>query len=155
MIREKEEDGNSNGSHTEFELKMASTMEAVLGLTKELSERLDEVESRKDGAGEAKLKLTNIVFDTTDERMPELTNIPLSAARNYARSMMLEHMNDPDVRSGKVKLSAILRTSYFRLLRSVGGVQLMRGTRLASEQTANEGEDEDEIGRMKLGAGIE
>lgn len=146
---------DSNGHRDQEEL--GTILRSFGSSLKELSERLDEIDenSKRDASGESRLKLTNMIYDTPDNRLLELTVISSFAAiKSYARSIMLEHQHDPDVRSGKIKLSEIYRNAIFRLVRSQHGLQLMRGSALAREQVQNEGEDE-EFNRMRLGAGIE
>ena len=81
-----------------------------------------------------------------------MTRIPIQAVRPHALGMMLEALFDPEVQSGEVPLSRILRNAQFRLMRSVGGIHLGRGVRLAEQQAEAEQEQAAEI---ELGGGGE
>ena len=96
-------------------------------------------------AADALLRMVNHLYNTDDEHLPELTRIPINAARPLALGMALESILDEDVQSGEVPLSKKLRNYYFRLMRSVGGVHLGRGIRLAEEQAAAEIERAEEL----------
>jgi hypothetical protein len=124
-----------------------NALKALSAQNKELFERMADIE-KKSTAADALLRMVNLMYDTDDKHLPELTRIPINAVRPHALGMMLESLMDEDVQSGKVPLSRILRNNYFRLMRSVGGVHLGRGVRLAEEQASAEAEKAEE---MELG----
>jgi len=118
---------------------------------KELIERLEDIEKGKDnGTGAALLRMVNFMYDTDDVHLPELTRIPIQAARPLAYAMGLDSLLHRKTRKdGKLlndgkSLSENIRNNYFRLMRSVGGVHLGRGVRLAEEQAAAAAEDAEE-----------
>ncbi len=135
MVKKKAE---SNG----HEDKLLKAIEA-------LTERIEELEERENNSTSAALlRMVNLTYDTDDNHLPELTRIPISSARPHALGMMLESLLDPDIQDGSVPLSRKLRNYYFRLMRSVGGIHLGRGVRLAEEQASSEAEKAEE---MELG----
>lgn len=112
---------------------------------KDLADRLDAMEKKKQPTGEAALRLVNLTYNTDDEHLPELTRVPIQAVRPHALGMMLESIFDDDIQSGEVPLSRKLRNYYFRLMRSVHGEHLARGTQIAENQIQNESEAEEEL----------
>ena len=143
---ELEDENNDNSS-------LKAMLKTIIANQEEITERLDDVEKGKgkNGDNAALLQMVNFLYDTDDKHLPELTRIPIQAARPHALGMMLESILDEDIQSGEVPLSRKLRQYYFRLMRSVGGVHLGRGVRLAEEQAAAEAEklDEFELGGEK------
>ena len=117
----------------------------------ELQERVEELEKSTTNA-DASIHMMNFLYNTDDKHLPELTRIPIQAVRPHALGMMLESLFDPEVQSGEVPLSRILRNAQFRLMRSVGGIHLGRGVRLAEQQAEAEQEQAAEI---ELGGGGE
>lgn len=133
-IIEEETGSNSNGS------EMKAALEAILYNQQELAGRIDDMEKNTRNTDAALLRMVNLMYDTDDKHLPELTRIPIQAARPHALGMMLECLFDEDIQNGSVPLSKKLRLNYFRLMRSVGGIHLGRGVRLAEEQAAAETE---------------
>jgi len=129
MLKKKEDNGNMSGD------QLADALKALMALQQEVSERLEELESKKDLGGEARLLIATRVFDTDREHLPEMTNIPLRAVKPYSLADMSARILDPDVQCGKVTLGQIRRESVYRHLRSVRGNLLDKGTQLAMEQT--------------------
>lgn len=117
----------------------------------ELQERVEELEKSTTSA-DASIHMMNFLYNTDDKHLPELTRIPIQSVRPHALGMMLESLFDPEVQSGEVPLSRILRNAQFRLMRSVGGIHLGRGVRLAEQQAEAEQEQAAEI---ELGGGGE
>jgi hypothetical protein len=146
MIKKKTDEkvkGNPNSKD-----KVAELLQTILNNQKELVDRLEAVEKGKVTSADSLLKMVNFLYDTDDKHLPELTRLPINAVSAHAFGMCLESIFDEDVQSGKVPLSSKLRNHYFRLLRSVGGVHLGRGVRLAEEQAQSEAEEAEE---MELG----
>lgn len=125
-------------------LEILTVLKQIQSNQKELNERIEELENKKTGMSEAALRLVNLMYDTDNQHLPELTRIPLNSVRPHALGMTLESILDEDVQSGKVPLSRILRNNYFRLMRSVNGKHLGNGIGLASDQSREEQEQENE-----------
>ena len=141
--KKKDDNGTMSGD------QLAEALKALTAMQQEVSERLEELESKKDLGGEAKLLIATRVFDTDRNHLPEMTNIPLRAVKPYSLADMSARILDPDVQCGKVTLGQIRRESVYRHLRSVKGNLLEKGTQLAMEQTRQaEMEDAD---KMDLG----
>ena len=136
------EDENSDG---DSDLK--AMLQTIINSQQEQAERLDELEEGKgkNDTGEALLRMVNFLYNTDDKHILELTRIPMQTAQPLALGMTLDSLMDDDVQSGEVSLSTKLRLYYFRLMRSVGGVHLGRGIRLAEEQAAAEAEKAEEF----------
>lgn len=134
-------DGNEQGDNLE------AMLQTIINNQNELTERLDELEEgkNKNGTSEALLRMVNFLYNTDDKHILELTRIPIQTAQPLALGMTLDSLMDDDVQSGEVSLSTKLRLYYFRLMRSVGGVHLGRGIRLAEEQAAAEAEKAEEF----------
>jgi len=140
-----------NGHVTQEEVsELTKLIKLSIKNQQEINERLEELESKRNASGEAQLRLTNLTFDTPDQKILEFTDIPPGAPRKIANEVTLEMLFHPDVQSGKVPLTAIWRVTYLRARRSVRGIQWMRAAGLARDQVQAEGE-EDNIDRFKLG----
>lgn len=129
-------------------IDIEDALQAILAQQQALSQRLEELEeetSKHNGDNKALLQMVNFLYDTDDKHIYELTRIPIQSARPLALGIMLDSLFDPDVQSGEVPLSHKLRLAYLRLMRSVGGVHLGRGMRLAEEQAAAEAEKVEEL----------
>lgn len=124
----------------EESIDIAQLLQMTLAQNREIMERLEELEKGKDNYGKALLQMVNRIYDTPDKNMPELTNIPLRAARPHALGMALEDLMNPEVLNGEIPFSRLVRMNYFRLMRSVGGTHLGRATRIAEEQIATQAE---------------
>ena len=136
--KEAEEDDNS----------LKSLLQTVIAQQQELAERLSDLEENKtkhNGGNEALLQMVNFLYNTDDKHILELTRIPIQTAQPLALGMTLDSILDDDVQSGECSLSHKLRLNYFRLMRSVGGVHLGRGMRLAEEQAAAKTEETEEL----------
>ena len=144
-LSEKETKSNGHGDNSE----VVEMLKVIQSQQKDLSDRLDDMEKKGSSVtADALLRMVNLTYDTDDSHLPELTRIPLNAVRPHALCMMLESIFDEDVQDGSTPLSKKLRNYYFRLMRSVGGIHLGRGVRLAEEQAAAETEKAEE---MELG----
>lgn len=126
---------SGNGSDNEI----VGMLQKLIKQNRDINDRMDDLEkSGHNTNAEAQLRLINLVYDTDDKHLPELTRIPIQAARPHALAMGLESLLEDD---GTIPLSRVIRNYYFRLNRSVGGVQLMRGSRLAEQQAEAESEE--------------
>lgn len=126
--------------------ELIELVRSIAARQEELSERLDEIEKKKQtSSADALIRMVNLMYDTDDKHLPELTRLPINAVRPHALGMMLEAIFDEDVQAGETPLSRKLRNNYFRLMRSVGGIHLGRGVRLAEEQAASEAEKAEEM----------
>ena len=141
----KKKDGNGAMSAEE----LADALKALAAMQQEVAERLEDLETKKDLGGEAKLLIATRVFDTDRAHLPEMTNIPLRAVKPYSLADMSARVLDPDVQCGRVTLGQIRRESVYRHLRSVRGNLLDKGTQLAMEQTKQDGLEEAD--KMELG----
>lgn len=103
----------------------------------ELSARVDEVAQSNRLGGEAQLKLVNIVFDTPEDKLPELTFILKGTVFPLSIMMMREKaINRPiDKSTGlPMSLAKIWRLAYMQLMRSIGRHQVDAGVKLAEVQ---------------------
>jgi len=126
---------------------LKAMLQTIIANQQEQAERLGELEEGKDknNTSEALLRMVNFLYNTDDKHILELTRIPIQTAQPLALGMTLDSLMDDDVQSSEVSLSQKLRLYYFRLMRSVGGVHLGRGIRLAEEQAAAEAEKAEEF----------
>ena len=143
MLTEKDDNGSMSADD------LAAALKALAAMQQEVAERLEDLESKKDLGGEAKLLIATRVFDTDREHLPEMTNIPLRAVKPYSLADMSARILDPDVQCGRVTLGQIRRESVYRHLRSVRGNLLDKGTELAMEQTKQA--EMEESDKMELG----
>jgi hypothetical protein len=140
----------NNGS--EESSTLLDTLKELNASMRDMNERMDDLENKSLNVRADKLRLIEHLYNTSDKHLPELTIIPLNSVRAFASGMTLEALFDDDVMSGKVSLSTIYRNAIFRLNRSVHGVHLGRGVRLAEEQSAAESEQAQE---SEMGGGAD
>ena len=131
MIKKGKEKTPDNNGHYQA---IADSLQALGKLQQEMSERLEELEHKKDLGGEAKLLIAQRVFDTDRKHLPEMTVLPIRAVRSYSLADMSASVLDPDVQCGLVTLGQIRRESIYRHLRSVRGNLLEKGHLQAMEQ---------------------
>ena len=143
MLNQKRDNGDMSAED------LAAALKALATLQQEVVERLEDLESKKDLGGEAKLLIATRVFDTDRVHLPEMTNIPLRAVKPYSLADMSASILNPDVQCGRVTLGQIRRESVYRHLRSVRGNLLDKGTQLAMEQTKQAEMEESE--KFELG----
>jgi hypothetical protein len=136
MMKKKPPKPQSNGDN---QAEMLAILQSIASKQTELDERITEVEDGR-GKEQSQLRLINLLYDTDDKHLPGLTRLPLTAVRPFAIAMMLDALRSEDVRSGKVSLPSVFRTSYFLLMRSVGAEALNKGNELAAEQASQETE---------------
>lgn len=89
----------------------------------------------------ARLKLINMLYDTPEERMPELTVIPRRQVLALSMMSTFGKALDPE---RKTPLDELWLKEYYKLMRSVGGQHLIRATALAESQMGAEEEEEGE-----------
>lgn len=104
---------------------------------KDKKEGKDIVEDKE----QARLKLINMLYDTPDERMSELTVIPRRQVLALSMMSALGKALDPE---RKTPLDELWLKEYYKLMRSVGGQHLIRATALAESQMGAEEEEEGE-----------
>lgn len=96
----------------------------------------DGLEEEQDKA-QAKVQLVELLFNTPNDRMMELTEIPRGQAMDLSMTMTMSEVANPDRREPLVRIWA---GNYFKIMRSVGRRHLMEGIALAQEQEAEEEE---------------
>jgi hypothetical protein len=109
--------------------------EVLLAALQEITERLEDLETKKDSGAEARLLIAQRVYATERENLPEFTLLPLRSVRPYSLADMSARILDPDVQSGRVTLGQVRRESTYRHLRSVKGWLINKGAELATEQS--------------------
>jgi len=116
----------------------------MTGKNEKLKKLKDEIKEKADGngqAGEALLKLVNVLWDTNEEKLPELSRLE----RREVFPMSIQMMKEQALVEGrKEPLSKIWRTAYLRLKRSVDMRAFMIGAGLAHEQAQAETEKGEE-----------
>jgi len=113
---------------------IAASLQALAKSQQETSDRLEELEHKKDAGGEAKLFIAQRVFDTDRAHLSEMTVIPLRSVSPYSLADMSASVLDPAIQCGQVTLGQIRRESVYRHLRSVRGNLLEKGHQQALEQ---------------------
>lgn len=94
--------------------------------------------------GEALLKLVNVLYDTDENKLPQLTRIERRAVLPLSIMMMKNDILDKKRIDGKIPLSKCWLKHYFQLQRSVDRWYFMVGAGLAHEQAAAEVEKAEE-----------
>ena len=114
-------------------------LRAVLHKQGEQDEQIAEL-TAKDVTGQAKLLIASLAYDTPDNRLPELSRIPLTMVDPLVTDMTLDALLDEDVLEGRKSLGEIETLTYLKLMRSVGGEHLKKARETAEEEKAGEGD---------------
>lgn len=123
---------NDNEQSVEQQDDLKSMLRIITQNQQDINNRIDAQEQKAVANERALLQMVNFLYDTDDKHIPELTRIPVAAARPFALGMALETILDDSQKD--IPLSRTVRLQYMRLMRSVGGIHLGRGLRLAEEQ---------------------
>ena len=115
---------------------------------------VEDVEISQNGGkkDEAYLKLVNLLFDTEDDKLAQLTMLSKRDVFPLSIQMTIEAIDNPNrwetlpdgTRHVIKPLSMVWRTAYFKLLRSVNRWSFMLATGLAHEQATAEAEKAEE-----------
>ena len=112
---------------------------AINAMRQEMDERLTDIED-KSASGKAKLLIASLAYDTPDERLPELTRIPLTLVDPLVTDTVLDALLDERVLSDEVSIGEVERNIYYKLMRSVGGEHLKKARETAEEEKTDERE---------------
>lgn len=135
-IATKKEKNNSNNNNDEVLMYIASMENQIISLKKQMSEN----ERNNNMYGEAALKLVNILYETPEELLAELSEIPRNAVLPLSIIQMKEELLDPNRDKMARPISKCWRMNYYRLMRGVGRAHFMTGTSIAKEQINSAGE---------------
>ena len=108
---------------------------------KSMDSRLKEMDKQSNMYGQAMLKMVNLLYETPDALLSELTEIPRNAVIPLSIIHMKERLLDPTRDKMKEPISQVWRNAYFRLQRGLGRAHLLSGAIMAKEQIANKGEE--------------
>lgn len=131
MVKKLKDDNEQNNEQSQGQ-DLKSMLKIVMQNQQDINDRLDNNERKSIANEKALLQMVNFLYDTDDKHIPELTRIPVAAARPFALGMALETILDDATKD--IPLSKTVRLNYMRLMRSVGGIHLGRGLRLAEDQ---------------------
>lgn len=152
LVNTEEGNGNGNGHHEDFG-ELVSAIKGMAQGQESLHDRLDELEERIRAEGnEAKLRLVNLLYDTSDERVIELAKISPLAVRSFAAALTLERIGDPDVVAGKASISKIYLLNLLRVGRSSKAWYFMSGMPALQEQLTTEADKKSGL-ELEMGAG--
>ena len=144
MVKKEKDNNNTNNTENVLDSEMKTMLKALIENQNKLQERLDYIEGNNANINsKALLQMVNFLYDTDDKHISELSRIPVTSARPLAYGMALEAILDPKMKD--IPLSQVLRNNYLRLMRSVGGIHLGRGLRLAEDQAAAAAEEAEEM----------
>jgi len=119
--------------------EMVGLLRQVLHKQQEQDEQIAEL-AAKDVTGQAKLLIASLAYDTPDNRLPELSRIPLTMVDPLVTDMALDALLDEDVLEGRKSLGEVETKAYLQLMRSVGGEHLKKARETAEEERAGEGD---------------
>ena len=129
VVEEKDGDGD--------EKEMMELLRQMLHKQQEQDEQIAEL-SAKDVTGQAKLLIASLAYDTPDDRMPELSRIPLTMVDALVTDITLDAILDEKVLAGTKSLGEVELLAYLKLMRSVGGEHLRKARETAEEEKAGE-----------------
>jgi hypothetical protein len=98
-----------------------------------------EKNDEQDAQALAQIKMLNQVFEPTDERLAEMTVLSRVMPLPLSMMDMFDQATKPNRRKSLMEL---WRTSYYKHLRSVGGMLKNQGVALAMEQIGASEEEE-------------
>lgn len=157
MIKKKRDEAiKGNGNDPDLVATMSQLVTAIESQNKsnkELADRVEELEHRKDSTGQAQLFIAQRVFDTDPKHLPEMTKLAVRSVRTYSLADMSASILDPLVQCGLVTLNQVRRESVYRHMRSVGGDLLNKGAELAMEQMRSQ-EAQEPYEEANLGKGL-
>lgn len=113
--------------------EMMGLLKQVLLKQQEQDERIAEL-AAKDATGQAKLLIASLAYDTPDNRLPELSRIPLTMVDPLVTDITLDALLDDEVLAGTKSLGEVELLSYLKLMRSVGGEHLKKARETAEEE---------------------
>lgn len=143
------EQANLQAEEQKIEIERLKTLnEDLQGQLEELIKSSGNGKHNKD---EALLKLVNILYDTPDEKLAQLTKIPQRAV--LPLSIMITQLAAQDANRDIIKspLPQIWMNAYFKLQRSVDKWFFLHGVGIAHEQVAIQAEqaaEEHELGAI-------
>lgn len=122
--------------------------EQILGLLTQIAskqqdqdERLVELEKNQDGAGKAKVIVTEMAYNPDRKHLSGMTIIPLSAVEPFALANTCGAILSDEVHKG-VSLADVFMESTMWLLRSVRGEGFKAATEHAKEEQIQKAEGE-------------
>ena len=121
------------------EKEMVGLLRQLLHKQQEQEEQIAEL-SAKDVTGQAKLLIASLAYDTPDNRMSELSRIPLTMVDALTTDITLDALLDDEVLAGTKSLGEVELLAYLKLMRSVGGEHLRKARETAEEERAGEGD---------------
>lgn len=123
-------------------------IERLRAINEDLQRRLDEVieeasklsDNGKSNKDEALLRLVNILYDTPEDKLAQLTKIPQRAVLPLAIMLTQIAAQDPARDPLKNPLPVVWMNAYFKLQRSVDKWFFLHGVGIAREQVAMQAE---------------
>jgi len=130
-------------------------IERLKALNEDLQRQLDALTTSsnngKSNKDEALLKLVNILYDTPEDKLAQLTKIPQRAVLPLSIMITQLAAQDPNRDIIKNPLPQIWMNAYFKLQRSVDKWFFLHGVGIAHEQVAIQAEqaaEEHELGAI-------
>lgn len=141
----KRDNGNDGG--------MEALSKAFSDFSRDIGERLDYIESKKDASQQARLEIIQRLYNTDNEHLPELTRISLRMVDPLSLADTAAAILSPAVQSGEITLGQIRRVSMYRHLRSVKGDFIEKAAQISLEQVRTS-EEEAAGDEAALGKGL-
>ena len=143
MLKKDKKEAPGNGTMDDLingVREIATQQQAIIQANQEHSERLEDLERKRDNSGKAQVIAAEMVYNTPRDRKRAFTNIssrmvdPLSLADTCAAILTNE------VQTGERSLGQIRRESLYDHLGSVKGFRVTKGAELAMQQEAGKAE---------------
>lgn len=135
-------DEGSNGEVLELKAMMAQLMQNVEYNLQNMQEHIADIEETSKKSSDAHLRMVELLYDTPDKRLPELTNLHVLAVKPHSIGMGLERLFDRGILVGTESFTANVRKYVFQLNRSINGMHHKKAGELAEQQTQAQAEQD-------------
>lgn len=130
-------DGNG---HLAEEGIAAILAEQLGAFKKDVSDRFEDLERKKDGSNQANVIAAKMVYDTPMNQKRRFTRISLRMVDPFSLADACHAVLEDDIQKGRVSLGQVRRESIYDHLNSVQGQLRDKATELALQQEQNKAE---------------
>jgi hypothetical protein len=135
-----ETEGNGHLRAEELTAALAEAFKPMQEFQKEVRDRFEELEKKRDGTNQANVIAAKMVYDTPTNQKRRFTRISLRMVDPFSLADACHAILDDDVQKGIMSLGQIRRESIYDHLNSVQGELRNKATELALQQEQNKAE---------------
>lgn len=135
-----EPEGNGHLGAEELTAALAEALKPMQEFQKEVRDRFEDLEKKRDGLNQANVIAAKMVYDTPINQKRRFTRISLRMVDPFSLADACHAVLDEDVQNGTMSLGQIRRESIYDHLNSVQGELRNKATELALQQEQNKAE---------------